>query len=89
MTYKLKNPLEINAPFFTFHFSRQLDHAIRGKPDPSARGTKTGRFGLLAAQPVQARIDALETLRQQHHQGQQHVDTGLQRVCRITQLKRR
>ena len=41
------------------------------------------------AQPVQARIDALETLRQQHHQGQQHVDTGLQRVCRITQLKRR
>ena len=41
------------------------------------------------AQPVQARIDALETLRQQHHQGQPHVDTGLQRVCRITQLKRR
>ena len=39
------------------------------------------------AQPVQARIDALETLRLQHSQGQPHVDTRLQRVCRITQLK--
>lgn len=39
------------------------------------------------AQPVQARIDALEALRLQHSQGQPHVDFRLQRVCRITQLK--
>lgn len=39
------------------------------------------------AQPVQARIDALEKLRLQHSQGRPHVDTRLQRVCRITQLK--
>ena len=40
------------------------------------------------AQSVQARIDAVETLRQQHHQGSLHVDTRLQKACRITQLKR-
>ena len=40
------------------------------------------------AQPVQARIDAVEALRLQHSQGQPHVDIRLQRVCRITQLKR-
>jgi hypothetical protein len=39
------------------------------------------------AQPVQARIDALETLRTHHSQGQAHVDTRLQRVCRIISLK--
>jgi hypothetical protein len=39
-------------------------------------------------QPVQARIDAVEALRLQHSQGQPHVDTRLQRVCRVTQLKR-
>jgi len=41
------------------------------------------------AQPVQARIDALEALRQQHLAGQPHADIRLQRVCRITQLKPR
>jgi hypothetical protein len=40
------------------------------------------------AQPVQARIDALETLRLQHWQGQLHADTRVQRVCLITQLNR-
>jgi hypothetical protein len=35
------------------------------------------------AQPIQARIDALEALRQQ--QGQ--ADIRIQRVCRVTQLK--
>jgi len=40
------------------------------------------------AQPVQARIDALEVLRQQNTQGQPHADIRLQRVCRVTQLKR-
>jgi hypothetical protein len=39
------------------------------------------------AQSVQARIDALETLRTQNSQGQPHVDARLQKVCRITQLK--
>ena len=39
------------------------------------------------AQPVQARIDALEALRRQHVQGQPNADIRLQRVCRITQLK--
>ena len=39
------------------------------------------------AQPLQARIDALEALRKHHSQGQPHVDTRRQRVCRITQLK--
>ena len=39
------------------------------------------------AQPVQARIDAVEDLRKHHSQGQTNVDTRLQRVCRITQLK--
>lgn len=40
------------------------------------------------AQPVQARIDALEALRIQYIQGRPDADTRLQRVCRITQLKR-
>jgi hypothetical protein len=35
------------------------------------------------AQPIQARIDALEALRQQ----QGHADIRVQRVCRVTQLK--
>jgi hypothetical protein len=39
------------------------------------------------AQPVQARIDALEALRKHHSQGQPHVDTRLHRVCRIMSLK--
>ena len=38
------------------------------------------------AQPVQARIDALEALRLQHSQGQP-VDFRVQRVCRVTPLK--
>jgi hypothetical protein len=39
-------------------------------------------------QPAQARIDALEALRRQHHAGaNQDADFRLQRVCRITQLK--
>ena len=41
------------------------------------------------AQPVQARIDAVETLRRAHHDnwqtGATHADIRLQRVCRITQ----
>ncbi|MDP3796264.1 MAG: hypothetical protein Q8R06_03830 [Polaromonas sp.] len=43
------------------------------------------RFWL--AQPVEARIAALETLRQQYINAQSNADTRLQRVCRITQLK--
>ena len=39
------------------------------------------------AQPVQARIDALEALRKHHSQGQAHVDSRLQKVCRIMPLK--
>ena len=39
------------------------------------------------AQPVQARIDALEALRLQHSQGQPHVDFRVQRVCRVKPLK--
>jgi hypothetical protein len=39
------------------------------------------------AQPVQARIDALEALRKNHSQGQAHADTRLQRVCRIMTLR--
>jgi len=39
------------------------------------------------AQPVQARIDAVETLRLQNWQGQLHADTRVQRVCRVIQLK--
>lgn len=39
------------------------------------------------AQPVQARIDALETLRRQHHASEAHADIRLQRVCRVTPLK--
>jgi hypothetical protein len=39
------------------------------------------------AQPVQARIDALEALRIHHSQGQAHADTRLQRVCHILPLK--
>jgi hypothetical protein len=38
-------------------------------------------------QPVQARIDALETLRRQHVQGTPDADLRLQRVCRLVQLK--
>lgn len=38
-------------------------------------------------QPIQARIDALETLRRDYWRGQGHADIRLQRVCRITQLK--
>ena len=38
------------------------------------------------AQPVQARIDAVEALRVQHSQGQP-VDFRVQRVCRVTPLK--
>lgn len=40
------------------------------------------------AQPVQARIDAVEALRLQRHAGWPAVDFRVQRVCRITQLKR-
>ncbi len=40
------------------------------------------------AQPVQARIDALEALRSQYIQGKSDADTRLQRVCRVAQLKR-
>jgi hypothetical protein len=39
------------------------------------------------AQPVQARIDALEALRRQHVQGTPDADLRLQRVCRLVQLK--
>jgi hypothetical protein len=39
------------------------------------------------AQPVQARIDALEVLRKNHSQGQPHAETRLQRVCRIISLQ--
>ena len=41
------------------------------------------------AQPIQARLAAVETLRQQYMQTLPHDDTRLQRVCRITQLQRR
>lgn len=40
------------------------------------------------AQPIQARIDALEELRHHHGQEQRNVDIRLQRVCRVTELKR-
>jgi hypothetical protein len=41
------------------------------------------------AQPMQARIEALEVLRRRHHsQGEPNVDSRLQRVCRITKLQR-
>lgn len=41
------------------------------------------------AQPVQARIDALEMLRRQHaNKGQPDADIRVERVCRVTQLKR-
>ncbi len=46
-----------------------------------------GDLSFWLAQPVQARIDAVEILRLQHSQGQPNVDTRLQRVCRVTQLK--
>ena len=49
---------------------------------------ESGDLEYWLAQPVQARIDALEDLRRYYCQGQPHVDTRLQRVCRITQLKR-
>jgi HAMP domain-containing protein len=39
------------------------------------------------AQPVQARLDALEALRRQHVQGTPDADLRLQRVCRLVQLK--
>ena len=43
------------------------------------------RFWL--AQPLEARIAALEALRQQYISTRPDADTRLQRVCRITQLK--
>jgi hypothetical protein len=39
------------------------------------------------AQPVQARLDALDALRRQHVQGTPDADLRLQRVCRLVQLK--
>ncbi len=39
------------------------------------------------AQPVEARIAAVEMLRQQYINAQPNADTRFQRVCRITQLK--
>ena len=39
------------------------------------------------AQPVQARIDALEAIRAQYLQGRPDADQRLQRVCTVTQLK--
>lgn len=38
-------------------------------------------------QPVQARIDAIETLRRQHWQGVSGVSWSIQKVYRILQLK--
>ncbi len=40
------------------------------------------------AQPVQARIDAVEALRLQRHTGCLAVEFRVQKVCRITRLKR-
>lgn len=39
------------------------------------------------AQPLQARIEALEALRRQATSDSAHADIQLQRVCRVTQLK--
>jgi hypothetical protein len=56
-----------------------------------AAGQQAADLAYWLAQPVQARIDAVEALRQQHHnpnpQSQAYVDIRLQRVCRVTQLK--
>lgn len=40
------------------------------------------------AQPVQSRIDAVEALRDQNAQGKPDAHSRLQRVCRVTELKR-
>jgi hypothetical protein len=54
-------------------------------------GQRAADLAYWLAQPVQARIEAVEVLRQQYHsqdtQGQAYADTRLQRVCRVTQLK--
>jgi hypothetical protein len=54
-------------------------------------GQQASDLAYWLAQPVQARIDAVEVLRAQYHsqdtQGQSYADTRLQRVCRVTQLK--
>jgi hypothetical protein len=56
-----------------------------------AAGQQAADLAYWLAQPVQARIDAVEALRQQYHSqdqlGQAYADTRLQRVCRVTQLK--
>jgi hypothetical protein len=58
-----------------------------------AAGQQAADLAYWLAQPVQARIDAVEALREQYHsqdtQGQAYADTRLQRVCRVTQLKPR
>jgi hypothetical protein len=40
-------------------------------------------------QPVQARLDAVEALRLQYMQTHPDAEQRLQRVCRVTSLKRR
>ena len=56
-----------------------------------ATGQQAADMAYWLAQPVQARLEAVEVLRRQYHEGlgQSYADIAFQRVCRITPLKPR
>jgi hypothetical protein len=57
-----------------------------------AAGQQTADLAYWLAQPVQARIDAVEALREQRHRndypGQAFADIRMKRVCSVRPLKR-